>query len=157
MSDKGARKVETARELIHEVGVSIEGITFYGVSASLRPDLEGVLPEPDDIVPTYGLKSFIEPETIGIRMTTTVSANVGTIEVDVAITYRTPEPVELDEETVLDFANNVGVMALLPFIREAVADLSTRVFGKAVLMPVMQLGSLEFRASPDSENDESSR
>lgn len=149
MSTGVSRVAGSAAELIQEIGVAIEGITFYGVSAQLSDAIEGVVPQPDDIQPSYSLKTFIEPEVLGIRLLTQVTANVGKIEVDVAIAYRTPEPVQVSEAVLLDFANEVGIMALLPFVREAVADLSVRVFGNAILMPVMQRGGIHFEPTTE--------
>lgn len=147
MSKPDLRIASSAQELIQDIGIKIEGITFYGVSSRLSEEIEGVVPQPDEIQPTYSLKTFVEPEILVLRLLTQITANVGVIEVDVAIAYRTAEPVQVSEPVLLEFANEVGIMALLPFVREAVADLSTRVFGNAILMPVMQRGELHFEST----------
>ncbi|MCA0217560.1 MAG: hypothetical protein LCH43_09425 [Actinobacteria bacterium] len=144
-------QVGSALELL-QLGIEIEGVTFYSLSASLSEEIEGEVPAPADIVPTYGLKTNFGSQSIGIRLVTRVMSNVGTIEVDVAVTYRTKVPVTLDEEVVLEFANEVGVMALLPYVREAISTLSARVFGNAVLMPILMRGDLVFNKPQEAES-----
>lgn len=144
-------KVGSALELL-QLGIEIEGVTFYSLSASLSEDIEGEVPAPEDIVPTYGLKTSFGSKSVGIRLVTRVMSSVGTIEVDVAVTYRITVPVSLDEEVVLEFANEVGVMALLPYVREAISTLSARVFGNAVLMPILMRGDLVFNRPQDGES-----
>ena len=60
-----------------------------------------------------------------------------------------------DEETVIGFINEVAVMAMLPYVRQGVADMSQRVFEAAVLMPAFPRGAISFNlkdAIPQSED-----
>ena len=49
-----------------------------------------------------------------------------------------------DRPTVAAYANEVAVMALVPYARQAVADVTLRVFEASVLMPSFQRGELRF-------------
>lgn len=44
----------------------------------------------------------------------------------------------------LDYSNDVAVVALLPYLRQAIADLTQRVFGSPLLMPALQRGAVTF-------------
>ncbi len=60
----------------------------------------------------------------------------------------------LSHELIVEFANEVAVMALIPYLREALADLSLRVLGSAILMPVMLRGAIRFTAEPPDTHGE---
>lgn len=53
-------------------------------------------------------------------------------------------------ELILEFANEVGVMVLLPYIRQAVGNLTLQVFGSSLLMPVIERGKLRFSSEGSS-------
>lgn len=52
-------------------------------------------------------------------------------------------------ELLTDFTNEVALMILLPYLREALADVTRRVFDQALLMPMFQRGEVAFHV-PDS-------
>ena len=139
------RDVATAEDLV-DVGFDLDHIQFFKLSAELDEAAgpEDALDEPD---PSYDLKFFSEGELLGVRVATTVNLGIGKAIVDVAAHYRVHAPVNISEEGLLDFANRIAVLALVPYIRQAVADLTQRVFGSAALMPVIRQGELTFGRS----------
>lgn len=55
------------------------------------------------------------------------------------------DPAErIPEDVALEFANLVGVMAVLPYLREAVHRITDQVFGSRVLVPMIRAGELRF-------------
>lgn len=154
MTDGELRVVTSAAELVADVGVSIQGVTFYKLSAE-QAEAEVQASEQSEISPSYGLRVRAEGNEIAVRLATTVDIGPGQIVVDAAVTYTVDEDVEVSEAVGLEFANEVGIMALLPYVRQAIADLSQRVFGDVVLMPVMARGALwfseEHRREPDGD------
>lgn len=79
----------------------------------------------------------------------TISLAVGRIDVEPFAEYSFSEDVAIhlaDEALVLDFVNEIAVMALLPYVRHALSDLSLRVFDGTILMPVMPRGAIRFGA-----------
>lgn len=138
------RTVTSAAELLQEIGVDIESVQFYKLSAEVDETVEHVDSDQISIEPSYNLLVRSEGDEIGVRLLTRLKLDIGTVEVDAAVNYRAAEPVEMEETVRLDFANNVGIMALLPFVRQAVADLTQRVFGETVIMPIIQRGELAF-------------
>lgn len=151
MSDNTPRLVTSAAELVQEVGVNIEGVHYWLLSAEVREaDPDGPPPERlAHVEPHYGLKIRHEGAEIGIRVAVYLDLGLGEIKADASINYLANEEVAMSEATRLDFANNVGLMALLPFLRQAVADLSQRVFDEILLMPVIQRGELFFGPDVD--------
>ncbi|WP_454130139.1 hypothetical protein [Microbacterium aurum] len=145
MSDAAEPRVITsAAELISDIGVTIQGITFFSLIAELNED--DAATRVDEISPSYGLRVRSEDNELIVRLATTLEAGLGRIVVDAAITYILNADAEFSEDVRLEFANEVGIMALLPYVRQAIADLSQRVFGEVVLMPVMPRGTLWFTA-----------
>lgn len=144
--------VESAAQLVRDVGVKIEGVAFRKLSAELRDDLDEGNLEIGEIVPTYGLKTRADGDAITIRLSTHLTCDVGDIDVDVAVSYRTPRPIKISTEATLEFANEVGIMTLIPYVREAISTLSQRCFGEAILMPIFQRGELSF-TSDDRDQD----
>ena len=136
--------ISSLEELVQEVTVSLVGITYYKVSAELADDVDADDPSTGEMVPTYGLKLLSEGNEIGVRLSLVLAGDIGQITVDLAANYETPFAVSLADPVRLDFANEVGIMALIPYVRETVWSLSQRVFGKAIVMPVIQRGGLSF-------------
>ena len=58
--------------------------------------------------------------------------------------YAGPEEFVLAPEASADFASKVALMAAIPFVREALSDLTTRVTGTAVLLPLIRPGQITF-------------
>lgn len=138
------RVVTSIEELVRDVTVELLGITFYKVSAELSSELDSDDPVVEDLTPTYGLKLLAEGTEIGVRLSLHLEGSIGTVEIDAAVNYVTPFPVAIPEAIRLEFANEVGIMALLPFVRETVWSITQRVFGSAVVMPLIQRGELSF-------------
>lgn len=59
----------------------------------------------------------------------------------------------MDKATMNAFANEVGIMVLLPYMREALADVSARVLGEPLLMPILQRGQLVFDEADLAEDN----
>lgn len=142
-------------ELLNLVqSASLESVYFRELSAVRESDESG--PIGVDVGPRFGLRlgSDDEGHGLGINLRCELEPEGAKVAVEVVAEYTLNEEsageFELDENLVTHFANEVGVMALLPFVRQAVADLTQRVMGGALLMPVMQRGDLTFNVPPPS-------
>lgn len=49
-----------------------------------------------------------------------------------------------DMALAVEYANHVALMALLPYVRQALTDLSIRVLDNQILMPIFQRGAINF-------------
>ncbi len=145
--------VSSAKQLLQEVGVDLEGIVFYRVSGEVAEDFKGSPPKEFDVEPEYSLLVRHEGAEIGVRLRTELRTIMGVLTVDVAVNYAAHQVVEIEPQALADFANDVGVMALLPYIREAIASLSQRVFVRTITMPIYQRGDLVFMTSDPPESE----
>lgn len=96
----------------------------------------------------------LKESEFGIRLTGTADFPQGQATVSVAGEYEAEDGFVVDERSVRHFANEVGVMTVLPFLREGVATITAKVFGSPVHLPIIPRGEitidLESRESPDS-------
>ena len=138
------RIVGSAAELVNEVGVELQGIQYFTLSATVDEGSGVPIGISDEVQPTYGLRVKVEGRELGVRLSVNLEWPAGQIIVDAAATYMTDEDVTVPPDTILDFANNVGIMALLPYLRQSVTDLSQKVFGESLLMPMVKRGELTF-------------
>ncbi|MBT2503491.1 hypothetical protein [Curtobacterium sp. ISL-83] len=125
------------------------GISYFELSA-LRD--EGASTTPEGLTELqlsqemgYGFRE--DDAAFRVRVRTTVKAP-GQGEIVVGLngewSYGGGSAKGIEQSTLLDFINNVAMMVLLPYLREATADLSRRVFGSALLLPLIQRGDIEF-------------
>ncbi|ACZ31928.1 hypothetical protein Xcel_2921 [Xylanimonas cellulosilytica DSM 15894] len=103
-------------------------------------DLENV-----GVRPSFELQ--VEHGDARFRMTVRVNVetDAGPVAVEGYAQYGTGDgSVELTESLLFEFVNDVGIMVLIPYLRQAIADVTQRVFGSPLVMPVMQRGAIRF-------------
>lgn len=83
-----------------------------------------------------------------VSLKTTVDSPEGTASVRCIAEYGVEkvDATGLSNELLLDFTNHMATMALVPYIRQGLSDITQRVFGSALLMPIIRRGELEFSA-----------
>lgn len=81
-----------------------------------------------------------------VRLRTEISLSNGSTTVDAAAEYEIDNGLasNISDEVMMEFANEVAIMQLVPYIRQAVADATQRVFGTPLLLPMLQRGELSF-------------
>lgn len=128
---------------------SLSAIELYELSASRAESIDGV-EDGEEIDPSYSLQIERRNDDKGfrVRIATQIETGVGTIRTDVAAKYDLDaiHASDIAQEVMVDFVNNVSIMALIPYIRQSIADMSLRVFESALLMPMVQRGELTFEA-----------
>lgn len=144
MTDNDERPILSSAAEILEAGVNLERIQFLRLEAAVNEDVESLAAVPDEVSPSYGLKIRQEGREIGTRMSVTLDLISWKVVVDAAADYTLDVDARFADGALLDFANNVGIMALIPYLRQAIADLSQRVTGEVVLMPIIPRGGLVF-------------
>lgn len=84
------------------------------------------------------------------------SALLGEMRVVARAEYHVPvEKAELLARPVtMEFANHVAVMVLVPYLREALSDLSLRVFDQRIVMPMFKRGELWFDGEPQASPED---
>lgn len=137
-----ARVVESAADLL--AVVQLDRIRFYEVSAV--QDDEGEPREVSDEPVAVRTAFRGRPDGIDYRVELTLKRPRGEVCVDAAAMYSYQEPVTPSDQALLDFGDNVAMMTLFPYLREAMNDLSSRVEDPVVL-PILPRGALSFRAT----------
>ncbi|WP_148060097.1 hypothetical protein [Rathayibacter sp. PhB152] len=89
------------------------------------------------------LQHRISDEGFGFRMIGSVENESGSVRAAVAISY-TYEGEEPTTEVLFTFGNEVAIMALFPYLREAISSITSKVFNEPLLLPVLERGSLTF-------------
>lgn len=111
----------------------------------------------EQVTPSYSLKLGSATDLFHVTLRVEIATVIGHVTVESVASYQSDADGEsnIGQDLALEFANHVGLMALLPFVREAVASQTLRVFGQPILMPMLQRGDLWFnpgdQAGPDEE------
>ena len=135
--------------------VQLLAVGFHEISARQADGIEAKLEENPNVVPEYALGIFRDDQDASrfkLRLRCRIVFSDGSeLIAEPEGTYQVTDEslLPLSRELIVEFANEVAVMALLPYLRQALADMSQRVFGSTLLMPVMQRGVISFVANQD--------
>lgn len=140
---------ESLKRLV--ASASLIDITYFELTARRSEDFSSAEGEDDgaaDVEPNYGLgvETSKDESRFRLRLRVDIEGAFGTVSAEAAAEYERGDfPVEeVTQELLVEYANNVGVMALLPYLRQVIADLTQRVFESPLLMPVLQRGAVSF-------------
>lgn len=123
------------------VRADLAGVRFHELTAKLHDDIEQSADDDEAKIDlTYQTRS--SGNAFGVRALVSVTAPVGIAQVVVAADYALSEGPVPDAETLELFASEVGVMTLIPYIREALSSLTLRVFGAPIFLPMIQRGDV---------------
>lgn len=134
---------EVAREqLLFEVLPDLEltGIHFLELNARRLDyeadddDVPGELDElDDDNVPVMGVAARQTDDQLLIKVQGTIRTDTVQVRITAAATYSKAKPFDMDGPTTSVFIERVAIMAMYPFIRQAVHDMSSRLGAPATL------------------------
>lgn len=134
--------------------VSLTAISTIALSAN-RVEREGEIDAELTIEPQYKLETGWRSDHAGFRVVlqTEIKAPVGDIRCDVQAEYALQElkMSAIPQAAIQDFVNQVALMAVLPFVRQGIADITLRVFEAPLLMPIIQRGEITFNLPADGE------
>lgn len=88
----------------------------------------------------------VRPAGVAFRLDVRVPLPDGEARADVAAIYTAPHPFDAPRDVIVDFGDNVAVMAAFPFVRQIIADASERV-GAREILPMIQRGQVTFAPS----------
>lgn len=118
---------------------NLVGVQFYEYSATRH----GPKPEAEE-----EREIQLEVQTrradgeFGVRLIGVTHNSEGEVRVSVAAEYEAPSLGVIPDRDVSMFANEVAVMTLFPYLREAVQTLSTRLFHEGWMLPILERGQL---------------
>lgn len=126
---------EALEELVHST--SLTSIEFHELHAARS--FEAPTDDPAEQDPSYvmHMQTRIGESDLGVRVGVRVETYKGIIDVLAAADYSNAGPAP-DDDVMERFATEVGVMAVVPYLRQAIADLSQRVLGESLLMPIIK-------------------
>lgn len=106
------------------------------------------------VEPQYTLETGWRSDEIGFRIAlqTEIEAPVGDIRCDVQAEYELQQykMSDISQAVLQEFVNQVALMAILPFVRQGIADITLRVFEAPLLMPIIQRGEITFNLAGDN-------
>lgn len=127
------------------------------MSAELRPDPAGEAAAPEFALsirrPEAGDEEPGERRHWQYGLRVKVATGRGVVVVEPVATYAVDVEHQdlLVQPTLTEFANEVGVMALLPYARQALQDLAGQVLREQIVMPSFPRGAVTF--PPPSASD----
>lgn len=92
-----------------------------------------------------------EHDLLRVRIRLQTRSKWGHVTAEAAAVYGLTEPRKLDPSLAVEFVNRVAVMAVLPYLREAVHGISLKVLGEPHLMPIIPAGSITFSVTDETE------
>lgn len=118
------------------------------------------LPDSDPVTPEFALSQRLpgpdEQVTVGqarwqYSLRVRVTTSRGTVVVEPVATYAiaAEQARLLQQPTLTEFANEVAVMALLPYARQALQDLAGQVLREQIVMPSFPRGAITFTPPPE--------
>lgn len=91
---------------------------------------------------TIGVQQRRDEDSFGVRLNARIVVSVGEAEVSVAGEYALADPATLTARALQLFASEVAVMTVFPYLREAMASLTGRVFHQPLHLPMISRGEL---------------
>lgn len=129
----------------------IDSVEYYELSGKVKvgfdlvDDTEIGPEQEEQLQLNVGPALRLRRDGLDVRCRLTVQAPSGTIVADGAVFYNSVEPIDVDHDIAVSFADNVGIMALIPYLRQAVDDLSMRLlFPSRIILPVLPRGAITF-------------
>lgn len=123
----------------------LEGVGFLEVSVrkSETAPAEVEVPGPQF---ELGIDVSAKDRRFRTRFRVTAESDDVTIAVEPIAEYSVPEEDGdlLELSLLLEYANEVALMTMIPFAREAIADVTRKVLGSVVLLPVLRRGEVTF-------------
>lgn len=141
-----------ASEVVNDVSRLVELAELKSI-APYRLNVERVVggsaSESVEISPRYTVEFDTRDDGHGfrVRFEVAVDLDAGSLDCAYLAEYDHGEAVLEDGNTRLvnDFVNGVALMHLIPYMRQGISDLTQRVFGTPLVMPIFQRGELEFQ------------
>ena len=139
----------TADEMLRIVELQLAAIRFDHLSIDLIDNAAqaGVDREDSESTPieiTCKLGTRQEGKEFGARFEFHFKAAQWQAAIAVITDYEGCQEFAVSSEAPADFASRVALMAAFPYVREALSDLTTRVTGTAVVLPLLRPGQIVF-------------
>lgn len=134
-------EIEAVQSLIERSTLS--SVEYHEVSARVDDSVDDSRTEADV---DLQIQRRMDSESFGFRLRGQIATQTGEAAVTVAVNYGY-EGEQPSERVLLAFGNEVAVMALFPYFREATSMITGKVLGDPILLPLLSRGQLGFDLS----------
>ncbi|MDY2669362.1 hypothetical protein [Schaalia hyovaginalis] len=132
----------TAQLQLADIRFDHLSIDLVDAAAQTDTTTDGAEGTPIEINCTLGTRQ--EGRLFGARFEFRIKAPQWTAAVSVITDYAGSQEFVLSPDAPADFASKVALMAAFPYVREALSNLTARVTGTAVLLPLIRHGEIVF-------------
>jgi len=149
---KGPRTVDDVETLV--TLAELVDVVYYKVAGErLTTDVEpeGVADEATEPQQSVQIMLRVGAEALETRVLARLVTGDGRYEVDVGARYTLAEPLELSEEAQHDFVTRVGIMAIYPYVREALYSAATKLRLSPPVLGLIQAGKVQLDDHPRHE------
>lgn len=122
---------------------TLTSIEVHELSARRHESPDEAL-EADKADAQISIQHRLDGESFGIRMVCEVKLRVGEVRVMTSGEYALTGGFVPTQRDIQLFGNEVAVMTVFPYLRENVSDITSRVFGNPLLLPIAERGQLAF-------------
>lgn len=138
-----SRQISDAREL---VGIAeLTDVNFYKLYAEAEQGLTATLP-------VMEIELNESHDFLMVRMNLSMSTEHANYAVDAVVTYEYQEPVTFDENVRSEFIEKAAIMALYPFLREAIVDLASKLRHPLPILGLLRPGDIHINQSQATAN-----
>lgn len=88
------------------------------------------------------VQTRVQGTEFGVRLIAKLNTVIGEVTGKISANYEITDGDAPDARLISIFANEIGVMAVIPYMREAIAAATGRVFGEALHLPMFQRGEI---------------
>lgn len=144
MSDEDLANV---RELISSARLS--SVEVYELAAR-RTDPAAADDVDDAGTVNIEVQSRVGDSEFGIRLVSTITSPSGEITASIAGEYELDGSANPSPRTIQLFCNEVAIMTIYPYLREAVSSITAKVFGLPLYLPVVERGQISMEVDSES-------
>jgi hypothetical protein len=127
--------IQSAQELL--IHGELVDVRYHSLSAvTLDEPRESF--ESDDVEQTVEVQFGSADRVIEVRANVLVKTRIAEYSVTGVTQFHVEDGVDYSDEAAAEFAEKVGVMAIYPYLREAIQSLTTRLHESPVTMPLMR-------------------
>lgn len=139
--------VDNIKELLDHI--EFDGVKFLEQHAKTTfEQLEYEPGENDEVIdPQIDMELRSSPEAVVIRVQFKASTPAGYVLIDGLATFTYDHPIEASRELILEFINKVGFSTYIPYLRQAVHDLTSKCFTHPLILPLFNSEAFDFTPS----------
>ncbi|GAA1993358.1 SecB-like chaperone SecBL [Isoptericola halotolerans] len=145
-ADSALRRIEDVRELLELADLT--QIVTYALSAKR---VQNQIETMDDAEQELQAQTRYDGKHLEARFALRFHAPNVDYFADIGGIFETPETVELADNVVPEFLSKIGVMAVFPYLREAVSGLGARLGAQVPVIGLLRLGDITFSAPDGSD------